>query len=67
MTDDRLIDIESRIAFFEDAQKQLSDVIARQEKELERLTRRVHDLEEQLRDVVASLMADTGNEPPPHY
>lgn len=67
MNDDRLIDIESRIAFYEDAQRQLSDVIARQEKELERLSRRVHDLEEQLRQLLPLLLADTGNEPPPHY
>jgi SlyX protein len=67
MNDERLIYIESRIAFFEDAQQQMSDVIARQEKELEQLTRRVHDLEEQLREVVPLLGTDTGNEPPPHY
>lgn len=67
MNDERLIDIESRIAFFEDAQQQLSGVIARQEKELERLARRVQDLEEQLRQVLPSLVADIGNEPPPHY
>jgi SlyX protein len=67
MNDERLIDIESRIAFFEDAQQQLSGVIARQEKELERLARRVQDLEEQLRQVLPSLFADIGNEPPPHY
>lgn len=67
MNDERLIDIESRIAFFEDAQQQLSGVIARQEKELERLARRVQHLEEQLREVLPSLVADIGNEPPPHY
>lgn len=67
MNDERLIDIESRIAFFEDAQQQLSGVIARQEKELERLGRRVQDLEEQLRQLLPSLVADIGNEPPPHY
>jgi SlyX protein len=67
MTEERLIDIESRIAFFEDAQQQLSDVIARQEKELERLARRVQELEEQLRQAVPSLVADAGHQPPPHY
>lgn len=67
MDDERLVDIESRIAFFEDAQQQLSGVIARQEKELERLARRVQELEEQLRQVLPLLVADIGNEPPPHY
>jgi SlyX protein len=67
MNDERLVDIESRIAFFEDTQQQLSGVIARQEKELEHLTRRVKDLEEQLRQVLPLLVAETTNEPPPHY
>lgn len=67
MDDDRLITIESRIAFFEDAQRQMSDVIVRQEKELERLTQRVNDLEKQLRELIPLLGADPGNEPPPHY
>lgn len=67
MNDERLIDIESRIAFFEDAQQQLSDVIARQEAEIARLTRRLEDLEEQLRQAVPSLIADSGDETPPHY
>jgi SlyX protein len=68
MDDERLIDIESRIAFFEDAQQQLSGVIARQEKELEHLTRRVQDLEAHLRQVLPSLVGDIDKEPPPpHY
>jgi SlyX protein len=67
MNDERLIDIESRIAFFEDTQRQMSDVIARQDKELEDLAQRVRDLEEQLRQVVQLLGPDPGNEPPPHY
>lgn len=67
MDDDRLINIESRIAFFEDAQQQMSDVIVRQEKELEQLTQRVHELEKQLRELIPLLGTDAGNEPPPHY
>jgi SlyX protein len=67
MNDERLIDIESRIAFFENTQQQLSGVIARQEQELEHLARRVQVLEEQLRQVLPLLVADVGNEPPPHY
>lgn len=65
--DQRLVDVESRIAFLEDAQQQLSDVIARQERELERLGRRVQELEAQLRQALPSLVVDSGNEPPPHY
>ena len=66
--DEKLVDLETRIAFLEDAQQQLSDVMARQEKEIERLVNRIADLEAQLRAVAPSLVADSVEEtPPPHY
>lgn len=66
--DEKLVDLETRIAFLEDAQQQLSDVMARQEKEIERLVNRIADLEAQLRAVAPSLVADSAEEtPPPHY
>ena len=66
--EDKLVDLETRIAFLEDAQQQLSDVIARQEKEITRLLHRVSELEEQLRQAAPSLIADAADEtPPPHY
>ena len=66
--EDKLVDLETRIAFLEDAQQQLSDVIARQEKEITRLLHRVSELEEQLRLAAPSLIADAADEtPPPHY
>ena len=66
--EDKLVDLETRIAFLEDAQQQLSDVIARQEKEIMRLLHRVSELEEQLRQAAPSLIADAADEtPPPHY
>ncbi|HLU61521.1 MAG TPA: SlyX family protein, partial [Gammaproteobacteria bacterium] len=66
--DEKLVDLETRIAFLEDAQQQLSDVIARQEQEIARLLLRVGELEEQLRQAVPALIADAAEEtPPPHY
>lgn len=66
--DEKLVDLEMRIAFLEDAQQQLSDVIARQEQEIARLLLRVGELEEQLRQAVPALIADAAEEtPPPHY
>lgn len=67
MSEERLIDVETRIAFLEDAQQQLSDVIARQENEIALLLQRVATLEQQLRQAVPSLVANSDNEPPPHY
>lgn len=65
--DERIIDLETRIAFLEDAQQQLSDVMARQENEIALLLQRVATLEQQLRQAVPSLVANSDNEPPPHY
>ncbi len=66
--DEKMIDLETRIAFLEDAQQQLSDMVARQEKEIARLLNRVKILEEQLRQAAPSLVADAADEtPPPHY
>lgn len=66
--EEKLVDLETRIAFLEDAQQQLSDVVARQEKEIERLRQQVVDLAEQLRQAVPSLLGNPADEPPPpHY
>lgn len=65
--DERIVDLETRIAFLEDAQQQLSDVMARQENEIALLLQRVATLEQQLRQAVPSLIANQDNEPPPHY
>ena len=65
--DERIVDLETRIAFLEDAQQQLSDVMARQENEIAMLLQRVSTLEQQLRQAVPSLISNSDNEPPPHY
>lgn len=67
MSEEKLIDLETRIAFLEDAQQQLSDVMARQENEIAMLLQRVATLEQQLRQAVPSLVTSQDNEPPPHY
>ena len=64
---DRLNDLESRIAFQEDAIDKLSDVIARQEKELDQLKRMVLILSTQIRSFDAGDEAAKANEIPPHY
>lgn len=66
--EEKIVDLETRIAFLEDAQQQLSDVIARQEQEIGRLMLRLADLETQVRQAVPSLLGDARDEPPPpHY
>jgi len=68
MDEDRLIDIETRLAFQEDAIERLSDVLYRQQELLDRLVAccdllgtKVTELAEKLPDEMG------GNERPPHY
>jgi len=63
----RLEDLESRVAFQEDAIDKLSDVVARQEKELDQLKRMVLILSTQVRNFDNADGAPKANEVPPHY
>lgn len=63
----RLDDLESRIAFQEDAIDKLSDVIARQEKELDQLKRMVLILSTQVRNFDSGDGIPKADEVPPHY
>ena len=63
----RFDDLESRIAFQEDAIDKLSDVIARQEKELDQLKRMVLILSTQIRNFDAGEGFPKADEVPPHY
>ncbi|RFA31250.1 SlyX protein [Alkalilimnicola ehrlichii] len=66
--DDRLVDLETRIAFQEQGIQDLEAVILRQQKEIEALTRRLEAAEQRLRAVTPSNLADLSEEtPPPHY
>ena len=66
----RLDELETRLAFQEDLIDRLNDVIARQDRELMELSRRVDSLETRLNDLAeaASLPGSPpGHEVPPHY
>lgn len=68
MHDDRLIEIETRIAYQEDALRTLSDALARQQLDLDRLQRLCQSLQTRLEagtDTVAP--ATLEEERPPHY
>jgi len=64
---DTLAELESRIAFQEDAIDKLSEVVARQEMDLEKLTRMVKILHGQLRELGGADEAPAADVPPPHY
>ena len=62
-----LAELESRIAFQEDAIDKLSEVVARQEMDLEKLTRMVKILHGQLRELSGDDEGAAADVPPPHY
>lgn len=65
---ERLEEMETRIAFQDSTIQDLSDIVASQQKEIERLLLAVAALEEQVRSITPSLVADQAEEvPPPHY
>lgn len=65
---ERIAELESRVAFQEDAIDKLSDVIARQDIELVQLKELVLSLHKQIKLMDLSNPTSNGEEPPPpHY
>jgi SlyX protein len=67
--EDRIVDLESRLAWQEDTLRALNDVIVDQEKRIERLEALNRELLERVRQF--AVLLDTGNPPldekPPHH
>ncbi|TCK03111.1 SlyX family protein [Marinobacterium mangrovicola] len=60
---EQIAELESRIAFQEEAIDKLSDIVARQERDLERLTRMIQFLNTEMK----SAGIEENDQPPPHY
>lgn len=68
MLEERLTEIESRVAFQDDTIQQLNDVIVRQQQDIEQLTEELQLLKQQMQALAPSLVVDQAQEtPPPHY
>lgn len=68
MNENRIIEIETKVAYQEHAISELSDVIYRQQQQIDQLERLCSSLTDRLQDVVESASADKGgHEKPPHY
>ncbi|KPJ94499.1 MAG: hypothetical protein AMJ55_06290 [Gammaproteobacteria bacterium SG8_15] len=68
MLEERLTEIESRVAFQDDTIQQLNDVIVRQQHDIEQLTEELQLLKQQMQSLAPSLVVDQSQEtPPPHY
>lgn len=66
--DERLIELETKLAFQEHTIQQLSDELIRQGREMELLRLEMEALKDRVRGMAVSLIANQAEEtPPPHY
>ncbi|MDX1497751.1 MAG: SlyX family protein [Salinisphaeraceae bacterium] len=69
--EDRVEELEAKLAFAEDTLQALNDVIARQDAEIVKLQRELRGHAERLKGLASALEADSVNtavdEKPPHY
>jgi len=66
--EERLIEVETRLAFQEDTLQALNAVVARQQQAIDQLRREIEALRDQLKAMAPGLVASRSEEtPPPHY
>jgi SlyX protein len=66
--ENRLIELETRLAFQDSALQELNAVVVRQQQDIAALTREIEVLKTQFRALAPELVASRGDEPPPpHY
>ncbi|MAR91734.1 MAG: SlyX family protein [Pseudomonadota bacterium] len=65
--ENRIIDIETRLAFQDDTINQLSDVIYRQQQQIDQLDKTVQLLVDRLQDLLRNGPEKVLDEKPPHY
>ncbi|PJI49357.1 MAG: hypothetical protein CTR55_08310 [Pseudomonas sp.] len=63
----RVMDLESRLAFQDDALQTLSDVVYEQERVIERLRLQMQVLLRRLEDLQGQVGVSEDDAPPPHY
>jgi len=64
---ERLVELETRVAFQERAIQEMGDVVARQQTEIDRLTRLLKEIQDRLRGISAPVAERSDETPPPHY
>ena len=66
--ENRLIELETRLAFQDHTLQELNAVVVRQQQEIDALTRELETLKSQIRTLAPELVANRADEaPPPHY
>jgi SlyX protein len=65
---DRIVELESKVAFQDELINRLDEALVAQRDELDRLAERVRRLEEQVKAGASSIIRSEAEEtPPPHY
>ena len=68
LLNDKIIDLESKLAFQEHTIQELNDVVTKQQTELMLFKKQLIKINAQLENQPGSLIADASEEtPPPHY
>lgn len=65
--EEKIIDIETRLAFQDDTLQELSDVIYRQQQQIDQLEKTVYQLLGKVEELMQSGPDDIVDEKPPHY
>jgi len=65
--DKRLTELETLIAFQDDTIKQLNDVIAAQQRQIDALSQEMKTLKQQFKEMTPSPVVSASDETPPHY
>ena len=66
--ENRLIELETRLAFQDHTLQELNAVVVRQQRDIDALTRELETLKAQFRALAPDLVASRADEtPPPHY
>lgn len=63
----RIIEIETRLAFQDDFVLELNDIVIEQQRQLDELRKEVNSMMSHLRAALSPLIAEQGEEKPPHY
>ena len=65
--ENRVVDLESRLAFQDQTVNQLNEVVIRQQAEIDRVSRLLEGLKQQMESLADGLADNDGHQPPPHY
>jgi SlyX protein len=64
---DQLIELETRLAFQDEAMDGLNQALLSQQRQIEQLAEQVQQLKDRLKAITPSPLGDDGLELPPHY